>query len=106
MKKINKNWIFMFVLISALFLKDAPYLNTLFLDKIWVIDAVLLLILFFSVFYLSEQKNNFLIVTFIFIACVLSLFQFTKLADAVGIIIYLLLWLTVFKQIRSLVSHG
>ena len=106
MKKFSKNWIFMFVLICALFLKDAPYVNTLFLDKIWIVDGILILTLLLSVFYFSERKNNFLIFLLIIIAALLSLFQFTKLADAVGIALYLLLWLAVLMQIKSFVSHG
>lgn len=106
MKKISRNWIFLFVLIVALFLKDAPYVNTLFLDKIWVVDVVLILMLLLSVFSLSERKNNFFIILLIIIAGIFSVFQLTKLADAVGIVLYLLLWVAVIMQIRSLISNG
>lgn len=88
MKNYKKLLIALVVLIGALFLRDAPYLNVPFTDKIWIAYGLLLLYLF----PIFKSKHTFpLIIVFLTLAIVFTFINFSAFAEIAGVFVFILL---------------
>lgn len=98
----KKIWIFLIVLIFILFLRDAPYVNLYFIGRVWLLYVLILLVFLFNLFYSFRRNVNIVVILFLlFFSLLLTLLNLTKIAEAVGVIPYLLLWIVVVTKIRS-----
>ena len=98
----KKLFIYTSLLTGILILRDVPFINLYFIDKVWVIYLVAFLLIF-----LPKRFG------ILFYACLISLFLaflFTMLnyifaSELLGIVVYFLMWILVckesFKIIRS-----
>lgn len=102
---ISQKKLVLFFLFSTvlLLLRDIPYLNVLIIEKLWLIY---LLLLFWILSYFIPKKVDiffFAVFSLLFIALLFSFLKITIIPEAVGIIIYALLWLIIVQSIIQLV---
>lgn len=102
LKKIVILFIFFAIL---LLLRDTPYLNVFIIEKLWVVYLLLLLWIFSNFF--PQNTNIFFYVVFIllFVALLLNFTNILILQEIVGIIIYAILWLIIFREVKSLLLN-
>lgn len=89
------------LILITLLMRDLPYINVVFIGKIWILY---LLILLFVV--LSSIKFRFALVTYgtvllFVIVAVLTLLSLIFFAEAIGVLIYFSLWILVIHEIFS-----
>ena len=100
----NRNTvIFLLFILVTLFLRDVPYLNVFFVNKLWIFYLFLLA---FFLIYMLRAKLKYLIYLCLALIIPTLLFILVKLnyfADAVGIFVYFFLWIVVAVKIYSLI---
>lgn len=100
----NRQFVLFFIFILlTLFLRDLPYFNVLFINRLWFVYFVLLL---FVLFARADFRVTVLwLVTFILflVAIVLTVIKFLFFAETIGIFIYFLLWMIVIYRLIGFV---
>lgn len=96
--------VFLFITFLLL-LRDIPYFNVFIIDKLWIVYILVIAIIGF--FFIPRKKVYLKIALFflLFLALILTLMVVRVGADAIGIVIYLLLWLVVIQKIFSLIRE-
>lgn len=95
---------FLFIILILL-LRDAPYINVLIINKLWI--AYILLILVITFFFIP-RKESYLWGTLFFLPFIALIFTLTGItigAEVVGVIFYSILWFTVLFKIISFVQE-
>lgn len=88
-----------------LLLRDTPYLNILIINKLWIVYLLVVAIIAF--FFIPRNKGYLTIALFVslFLALILILTGITFVAEVIGIILYVLLWLIVLHKVTSFVRE-
>ncbi len=100
-KYFNKTELLLALLLLVLVSRDIPYINILFVNKVWIAYVLLIFLLFSFYVKLQERIYRFLIV-FIVFAIVATLLKVNLIAEGIGFLIYLLLWFVVILRIKRL----
>ncbi|EKD65342.1 MAG: hypothetical protein ACD_50C00116G0007 [uncultured bacterium] len=95
--------LFFSISVVLLFLRDTPYLNVLIIEKLWLIYLLLLFWIFSNFIPKRTGIFFFAAVVLFLIALIFSLLKIEIVAEAIGIVIYVLLWLIVLQKIVYLV---
>lgn len=88
-----------------LLLRDAPYINVLIVNKLWI--AYILLILVITFFFIP-RKESYLWETLFLLPIIALIFTLTRItigAEVIGVIFYSILWFTVIFKIISFVRE-
>ncbi len=97
-------FVLLILVLLTLLLRDLPYLNIVFISRIWLIYVAILLF----VILVSIKFRVILLwyVTFalFFIAFVLTLARLPFFAESIGVFIYFLLWAIVIHRLISFVK--
>ena len=96
MRKDIKMLVFSALLLAALFLRDVPYLNILFVTRAYLFYIALFLFLF------PPKSTRFLfpgIVLLLFLSLMFTILKFTEIAELLGVIMYFALWILVLSRI-------
>lgn len=91
---------FLFIIFTLL-LRDAPYLNVLIINKLWIVYLLLISLIVFS---FVPRKKIYLWATlffFPFIALIFALTKITIAGEVVGVIFYSSLWFIAVYKIFS-----
>lgn len=89
----------MLLIVLTLFLRDLPYLNVLFISRIWLIYfAILLFVLLAGIKF---RVTIMWIATYLLFgwAFVLTVLRLPFFAEFIGVFIYFLLWAIVFHRL-------
>lgn len=101
----NRNIIiFLFFILATLFLRDVPYFNVLFINKLWILYFFMFV---FFLIYVFRAKLKYLLYSCLVLIIPTLFFLLIKLgyfAETVGVVVYFFLWVVVIDKIRSLVK--
>lgn len=102
MNKFKKEHALIFFLLALLVLRDAPYVNTIFINKVWI--GYVGLIFFLASFYLDLNSKfySLFLVLFLVVAFTSSFFILPLVSDFSGIVIYLSFWILLVFRIKKL----
>lgn len=95
---------FLFIILILL-LRDAPYINVLILNQLWIAYILLISVI---IFFFIPRKENYLwgIIFFLpFIALIFTLLRIAIGAEVVGVIFYSILWFAAIHRIISFVRE-
>lgn len=89
---------FLFITLILL-LRDAPYLNVLIVDKLWIVYILLISVIVFS--FVPRKQIYLTGVLFLlpFTALIFSLLKISIGSEVVGVIFYFFLWLVVLGKV-------
>lgn len=92
--------VFLFITLILL-LRDAPYLNVLIIDKLWIVYILLISLIIF--FFIPRKQTYLTVALFLlpFIALIFSLLKVSIGSEVVGVIFYFFLWLVVLGKILA-----
>lgn len=93
MENNRKTFLFFWILLITLLLRDVPYINIIFINQLWIVYLLLLIIYIFSNVTIYFKHVFFTSLFFFVIAMVLSLYRLSFIAEAVGILLYLFFWI-------------
>lgn len=102
----NRKVLAFFLFITfLLLLRDIPYFNVLIINKLWIVYIFVIAII--ALFFVSRKKIYLGVAFFflLFLALILTLAGVIVGADAIGIVIYILVWLVVIQKIFALIRE-
>lgn len=101
MRKDIKIFVFVVLLLVALFLRDVPYLNIVFVPRMYLIYIAL----FFFLFPPKTTRTLFFgILLLLFLTIIVTVLQFMLTAELLGVILYFVLWVLVLSRIVSYIK--
>lgn len=106
MESNRKIFLFLWVLLVTLLLRDVPYLNVLFINQLWIVYLLMLFIFIFSNVTIYLRHVFITALLFFAFALVLSLFKFVFLAESVGILVYLFFWIILTLVLRDIKNES
>lgn len=88
-----------------LLLRDIPYFNVFVINKLWIVYIFVIAII--TLFFVSRKKFYLGAALFflLFLALTLTLAGVRVGADAIGIVIYILVWFVVIQKIFTLIRE-
>lgn len=87
---------------GILFLRDAPFINLYFINKVWIIYLIALFIILLP----SGTKKLFnLVFVFLLLSLAFTIFSYPSISEALGVVIYFLFWIIVSREIMSLIRR-
>lgn len=92
-------FILLILVLLTLFLRDLPYLNVLFISRIWLMYfAILLFVLFAGIKF---RATIIWLATYVLlgVAFVLTILQLPFFAEFIGVLIFFLLWAIVVHRL-------
>ena len=96
----KKTLIIITLIIISLFVRELPYVNVLFANRIWIFYVFL----FIFLYPIRKKEHLFTIAaSFLLFALVFTLLDLDPFAEVLGDLIYGLLWIVLFLHIRSLI---
>ncbi|OGG24524.1 hypothetical protein A3A79_05060 [Candidatus Gottesmanbacteria bacterium RIFCSPLOWO2_01_FULL_43_11b] len=87
------------VIVITLLLRDLPYANVIFINKIWLLYLLILLLIILSSMKFKVTLVSYLTGFLFFVAFLLTLLKLTFFAEAIGALIYFSLWIVLVHQI-------
>ncbi len=87
------------VILFTLLLRDLPYINVIIIGKIWIIYLLILLLFLLSSIRFKFAMVSYLTILLFLAAFVLTLFNLTFFAEAIGILIYFSLWILFVNKV-------
>lgn len=103
---INSKQLFvlLILILLTLFLRDLPYLNVIFISRIWLVYFALL---FFVILSLLKFRVIFLwygIFTLFLIVGMLTIMHLPFFSESIGVLIYFSFWAIVIHKLVSVVK--
>lgn len=95
---------FLFITLILL-LRDAPYLNVIIIDKLWIVYILLISVI---VFFFIPRKEIYLRGTLFFLPFISLIFALAGIgivAEVVGVILYSFLWFAVLGKVLSFIRE-
>lgn len=97
--------LFILLILFTLFLRDLPYFNVLFIDKLWIFYFFLFLLFLFYSIKVNIRYVYFVCFVLFFLAFVFSLLRLEFFAHVSGIFIYFLLWIIIVSKIYTFLKE-
>lgn len=92
------------LVLLALLLRDSPYLNTIFINRIWFFYFASLLFVFLIVVKFRVVLLWYMTLGLFIIAFILTLMRLDFFAELIGVLIYFSLWAIVFHRLIGFVK--
>lgn len=102
----DRKLLFAFLFVTLiLLLRDTPYLNILVINRLWIVYILVLAIIAFL--FIPRREGYLIPVLFfaLFLSLILILTGITFVAEVIGIVIYVLLWLIVVHKVIAFVRE-
>jgi len=101
----NKQFLVLLTLVLlTLLLRDLPYLNVIFVSRIWLIYFAILLFVIFA--GIKFRVTLLWFVTFVLLCATfaLTILRLSFFAESIGVLIYFLLWAIVIHRLIGFVK--
>lgn len=94
-------YILSLAILFSLLLRDLPYMNLIFIDKMWILYLLILLLVFLSSIKFQVTIVSYVTALLFLVSFVLTVLKFTFFAEAIGSLIYFSLWVLLVHKIIS-----
>ena len=100
---MSGNQIIMVVLaiLFTLLLRDLPYFNVVIIGKMWIVYLFLFLVILLSRIRVKLSTISYVTILLLGVAMVLTLLSLKFFAEAIGIILYLSMWIVLGVKMWS-----